>query len=111
MVLFTAGSAFWHKGTFEVFKKVSIQPSGGAIDVRLPPELEGSAYIQVSIHMTSPEDSISKLNAMLTVPQRLPTLVNSSNRWQTKLDAAQNVIYCKELFSQVCNSTINILYM
>ena len=48
-----AGSAFWQSGTFEVFKKASAEPGASPIDVRIPPELEGSAYIQVSIHMTT----------------------------------------------------------
>jgi len=46
---------FWQKGQFEVFKKSSEIPGNSSIDVRVPPELEGSAYIQVSIHMTTRE--------------------------------------------------------
>lgn len=49
----TAGSMFWQSGTFEVFKRSTEKPGVSAIDVRIPPELEGSAYIQVSIHMTT----------------------------------------------------------
>ena len=45
-------------------------------------------------------DNVSKLNAMLTIPQKLPGSANST-RWQLKLEAAQNIIFCKELFSQV----------
>ncbi|XP_067942006.1 mediator of RNA polymerase II transcription subunit 17-like isoform X2 [Watersipora subatra] len=109
----STGSTFWHKGTFEVFKKTSPQPGESAIDVRIPPELEGSSYIQVSIHMTTPNDNVSKLNAMLTIPQKLPTCVDNTTRWQTKLETAQNIIFCKELFSQLSreafklNSTIS----
>ena len=44
---------------------------------------------------------MTKLNSMLTVPQILPTSPDETTRWQAKLEAAQNVIFCKELFTQV----------
>lgn len=57
LVVFLAGSSFWQSGTFEVFKRSAEQVGLSAIDVRVPPELEGSAYIQVSIHMTTRKSS------------------------------------------------------
>lgn len=50
---------------------------------------------------TVADDAVTKLNSMLTVPQILPTSPDQTTRWQAKLEAAQNVIFCKELFTQV----------
>ena len=52
---YIAGSRFWQNGTFEIFKKAVTGPGSSALDVRIPPELEGNAYIQVSIHMATRE--------------------------------------------------------
>ena len=58
--MFTAGSRFWQSGTFEVTKS-DVDPSDvmdspgaamkpqSALQVHVPSELEGVAYIQVAI--------------------------------------------------------------
>lgn len=52
-LLYSAGSTFWQNGTFEVFKRAGDVTGLSAVDVKVPPELEGSAHVQVSIHMTT----------------------------------------------------------
>ena len=95
------------------------------VDVVVPPELEGAAYIVVSIHKISGlieyaftviscqlcvqsfrfaaadscELNTSNSNARTYERGREP--INDSN-WSAKLEYAHNVIFCKELFAQVC---------
>lgn len=38
----------------------------------------------------------------LTIPLPHGALAQAETHWQQKLEAAQNVLFCKELFSQVC---------
>ena len=49
------------------------------------------------------DDVVSKLDSMLTLPQQRSRPLHGTARWQAKLEAAQNVLFCKELFSQVRN--------
>lgn len=47
-------------------------------------------------------DPLDIATADLTIPQRLaPGTVSSDTNWSRKLEAAQNVIFCKEVFAQV----------
>ena len=60
---FSAGSSFWHNGTFEVKKNeaeannanenADPSPSRNVLKVIVPSELEGVAYIQVSVKRIS----------------------------------------------------------
>jgi len=54
------------------------------------------------------DDSVSKLDSMLTIPQTVPNHPDETARWQVKLETAQNVLFCKELFSQVYNGRTHI---
>ncbi|XP_053374505.1 mediator of RNA polymerase II transcription subunit 17-like isoform X2 [Mercenaria mercenaria] len=109
----SAGSRFWQGGTFEVTKNTTLpseQPDGGvashsALEVIIPSELEGSSYVQVEVKCVP--ESMDLITATLRVPDgfgRYP----SDAHWQTKLEAAQNVLFCKELFSQLAREAVQL---
>ncbi|XP_015924688.1 mediator of RNA polymerase II transcription subunit 17 [Parasteatoda tepidariorum] len=110
----SAGSRFWQSGVFEVTKTetsdnavVPVPPSvplrGNAIKVNLPNELEGVSYIQVSIQ----NDTETIASGELTIPVTPNSLAPDIN-WQQKLEAAQNVLFCKELFSQLASEAVQM---
>ena len=122
----TAGSQFKQSGLFEVIKSDQTsedqtsdqnEPStttttkdGGAnsssksvLKVNVPAELEGMCYIQVVIQKES-EQLISSTNICQNGTFD-PALVEDVH-WQKKLEQAQNVIFCKELFAQLAKEAI-----
>ena len=88
-----------------------VGPSGGsmksALKVNIPSELEGTALIQVSIH----EDNEQLASANLSTKSLTPgdkQQPQEEMHWQSKLEAAQNVLFCKELFFQLAREAIQI---
>lgn len=120
----SAGSRYWQSGTFEVSKsdddsKEVIDTTGNApisqrspIRVTIPSELEGVALIQVVIRdMTtnsSTIESISLDNVDLGPSKKLTGLVPNNAHWQKKLEAAHNVIFCKEIFAQLAREAVQV---
>jgi len=111
----TAGSQFKQSGVFEVTKADDMvdMPSpaqGGAptklpsaLKVTVPSELEGIAYIQVMIQ----RDQEQLVSA--TIGQFSGVAQNSADmNWKNKLEAAQNVLFCKELFSQLAREAVQL---
>eukprot|EP00094_Tigriopus_californicus_P001926 TCALIF_01855-PA protein Name:"Similar to MED17 Mediator of RNA polymerase II transcription subunit 17 (Drosophila melanogaster)" AED:0.03 eAED:0.03 QI:5/1/0/1/1/0.5/2/0/757 len=127
----TAGSQFKQSGVFEVVKSdengpegsappgaAATTPSGGhedgskggaqksALKVNVPSDLEGIAYIQVTIQTSQNEPeqllsaNLSDFGAFGANPPEM--------HWQKKLEAAQNVLFCKELFSQLAKEAIQL---
>ncbi|KAB7502690.1 Mediator of RNA polymerase II transcription subunit 17 [Armadillidium nasatum] len=117
----TAGSSFKHTGIFEVTKADEGQAGPNALSVpgnmspmspiqqnrptsslkvTVPAELEGSAYIFVCIRKD--EENICN-----TRVQGLP-FVARDGHWQQKLECAQNVLFCKELFSQLAREAVSL---
>ncbi|KAI0208048.1 Mediator of RNA polymerase II transcription subunit 17 [Lamellibrachia satsuma] len=112
----SAGSRFWQSGTFEVTKSDidpaelldSPNPSApphtqNPLQIIVPSELEGVVYIQVVIKRLS--DSTDLASAELSLPRRS---VPSDTHWQHKLEAAQNAIFCKEVFAQLSREAIQM---
>ncbi|PWA25566.1 hypothetical protein CCH79_00019653, partial [Gambusia affinis] len=132
----SAGSLFPHPGTFEVIKNTDIDldkklPEDYCpLDVQIPSDLEGSAYIKVSIQKQAPDigdlgtvnlfrrPQKSKAGPVLTPPDSkpggLPADVRPSSPspgtqpWHVKLEAAQNVLLCKEIFAQLSREAVQI---
>jgi len=112
----TAGSRFWQGGTFEVSKSEEspvIPPDPvptpsprpyGALKVTIPSELEGISYIQVTIQ----KDQGTLCSARLTIPNPPPTHTGADTHWHQRLEAAQNVLFCKELFSQLAREAVQL---
>ena len=76
-----------------------------ALRVNVPSELEGIAFIQVVIQ----KESEQLVSANLT--QNMDTVggaMSNDVHWQQKLEAAQNVLFCKELFSQLAREAIQL---
>jgi len=113
----TAGSAFKQSGVFEVSKAdenldTQSSPTSGtsgpnkvksALKVTVPSELEGIAYIQVTIQRDNEQLVSATLNQFGGVSQKSADL-----HWQNKLEAAQNVLFCKELFSQLAREAVQL---
>lgn len=113
----SAGSRYQHPGTFEISKNemsTSSKSSPGtspvgvprpcALKVTVPPDLEGNCYIHVSIQKSS--DTLNSTD--LTVPVSQNTLAQWELSWQQKLEFAHNVLFCKELFSQLAREAVQV---
>uniref|UniRef100_A0A8C6KJ11 Mediator of RNA polymerase II transcription subunit 17 n=1 Tax=Nothobranchius furzeri TaxID=105023 RepID=A0A8C6KJ11_NOTFU len=106
----SAGSLFPHHGTFEVIKNTDIDldkkiPEDYCpLDVQIPSDLEGSAYIKVSIQKQSPDiGDLGTVNLF-----RRPQKNKPGTPWHIKLEAAQNVLLCKEIFAQLSREAVQI---
>jgi mediator of RNA polymerase II transcription subunit 17 len=120
----TAGSRFPQTGIFEVKKaedtdeqesttedsssaaagsggggQSSSKPSS-ALKVIVPNELQGIAYIEVVIQKD--QETLSFANIGLPSPTPAPL----DATWQQRLEAAQNVLFCKELFSVLAREAV-----
>ena len=73
--------------------------------MNVPSELEGIAYIQVLIQKESAQLVTANLSHMGAFPGSDP---QADQHWQRKLEAAQNVLFCKELFSQLAKEAISL---
>ncbi|NXK46575.1 MED17 polymerase, partial [Chauna torquata] len=108
----SAGSLFLHHGTFEVIKNTDIDldkkiPEDYCpLDVQIPSDLEGSAYIKVSIQKQAPD--IGDLGTVNLFKRPMPKSKPGSPHWQTKLETAQNVLLCKEIFAQLSREAVQI---
>jgi len=106
----TAGSQFKQSGVFEVSKADTEEATGvkgergvSALKVVVPSELEGIAYIQVTIQRDN-EQLVSATLGQLSSPAAKPVELH----WQQQLEAAQNVLFCKELFSQLAREAVGL---
>ncbi|XP_018412314.1 PREDICTED: mediator of RNA polymerase II transcription subunit 17 [Nanorana parkeri] len=108
----SAGSLFPHHGTFEVIKNTDLDldkkmPEDYCpLDVHIPSDLEGSAYLKVSIQKQSPD--IGDLGTVNLFKRPVPKAKPGTPHWQTKLEAAQNVLLCKEIFAQLSREAVQI---
>uniref|UniRef100_A0A3P8YGU7 Mediator of RNA polymerase II transcription subunit 17 n=1 Tax=Esox lucius TaxID=8010 RepID=A0A3P8YGU7_ESOLU len=107
----SAGSLFPHPGTFEVIKNTDINldkklPEDYCpLNVQIPSDLEGSAYIKVSIQKQAPD--IGDLGTV-NLFRRQPKAKAGTQPWHVKLEAAQNVLLCKEIFAQLSREAVQI---
>uniref|UniRef100_A0A3Q3VYB6 Mediator of RNA polymerase II transcription subunit 17 n=1 Tax=Mola mola TaxID=94237 RepID=A0A3Q3VYB6_MOLML len=107
----SAGSLFPHHGTFDVIKNTDIDldkkiPEDYCpLDVQIPSDLEGSAYIKVSIQKQAPD--IGDLGT-INLFRRPPKYKAGAQAWHVKLEAAQNVLLCKEIFAQLSREAVQI---
>ncbi|CAL1533647.1 unnamed protein product [Lymnaea stagnalis] len=107
----SAGSRFWQGGTFEVLKTSDLAAEGevvykkSSLDVSIPSELEGVAYIQVEVKNVT--DLMDMTSATLKMPAGLGS-VPTDAYWQQKLEVAQNVLFCKELFAQLAREAVQV---
>jgi mediator of RNA polymerase II transcription subunit 17 len=74
-----------------------------ALKVNVPSELEGIAYIQVTIQKESEQLVTTNLSHFGAFGANPP-----DQHWQKKLEAAQNVLFCKELFAQLAKEAIKL---
>ena len=74
------------------------------LKVTIPSELEGSAYLQVFIR--SIPDQVNLMMAKCRLPQLPPDSAPRQQHWQQKLEIAQNVLFCKEVFSQLAREAV-----
>ncbi|XP_055906764.1 mediator of RNA polymerase II transcription subunit 17 [Eupeodes corollae] len=118
----TAGSKFGMSGTFEVTKAEDVvedetTPAGpgngvvtpvakptSALRVNVPPELQGVAYIKVITQKDQEDLCTANVNLMGTGQN----ITQQVGVWQKTLEFAQNVLFCKELFSQLAREAIHM---
>lgn len=109
----SAGSRFWQGGTFEVTKSevdasdienpaITFQRS--PLQVTVPSELEGVAYIQVTVKRVTDNTDLASVDLKLPTDGTVPSDVH----WQRKLEAAQHVIFCKEVFQQLAKEATQV---
>ncbi|XP_060062888.1 mediator of RNA polymerase II transcription subunit 17-like [Ylistrum balloti] len=105
----SAGSRYWQGGTFEVVKSTSVGEGSeaslqkGSLEVIIPSELEGVAYIQVEVKVVP--EAMDLMSAILKIPSGLGTIPTDAY-WQQKLEVAQNVLFCKEIFAQLAREAV-----
>ncbi|XP_064602263.1 mediator of RNA polymerase II transcription subunit 17-like [Liolophura sinensis] len=105
----SAGSRYYQGGTFEV-KKSNKDPldhsdsTKCSLEIILPSELEGVAYIHVEVK--SVPESADVTSAILQVPSGIGGTMPNDYPWQPRLEAAQSVLFCKELFSQLAREAV-----
>ncbi|XP_063532147.1 mediator of RNA polymerase II transcription subunit 17 [Cydia strobilella] len=115
----TAGSKFSQTGVFEVTKAPEEQiaaamslnatgPAPSALRVTVPPELQGVAFISV-LCQKEQEDVVTATlsSSALNCPGTLPG-EGAELHWQQKLEAAQNVLFCKELFARLAAEAVQL---
>ena len=73
--------------------------------VNVPSELEGIAFIQVVIQKESEQLVSTNLTQNM---EAFGGAISDDVHWQQKLEAAQNVLFCKELFSQLAREAIQL---
>ncbi|TRY83369.1 hypothetical protein DNTS_016644 [Danionella cerebrum] len=107
----SAGSLFPHHGTFEVIKNTDVDlekkiPEDYCpLSVQIPSDLEGSAYIKVSIQKQAPDiGDLGTVNLFRRQTKPKP----GSGQWQARLEYAQNVLLCKEIFAQLSREAVQI---
>ncbi|OWR49327.1 mediator of RNA polymerase 2 transcription subunit 17 [Danaus plexippus plexippus] len=113
----TAGSKFSQTGVFEVTKAPEEQIAAAmnapgaapsALRVTVPPELQGVAFISVRCQKEQEDVVTATLNSSaLNCPGSLPG-DGAELHWQQKLEAAQNVLYCKELFARLAAEAVQL---
>ncbi|XP_002732468.3 mediator of RNA polymerase II transcription subunit 17-like, partial [Saccoglossus kowalevskii] len=101
----TAGSRFWHTGAFEVSKAIENGATPGQkypLEITVPSDLEGKSYIHVCVQ---PEGTdLAQAGLFHCLRGRVP----SESLWQEKLEAAQTVLFCKELFAQLAREAVQL---
>lgn len=113
----TAGSKFSQTGVFEVTKAPEEQiaqamsaagPVPSALRVTVPPELQGVAFISV-LCQKEQEDVVTATlsSAAINCPGTLQG-DGAELHWQQKLEAAQNVLFCKELFARLAAEAVQL---
>lgn len=104
----TAGSRYMHPGNFEVTKadEEEIKKGASPLQVTIPSELQGVAYIKV-ITQKDQEDLCSASVNILNDRSEYPK-VSEISSWQKKLEFAQNVLFCKELFNQLAREAVQL---
>lgn len=108
----SAGSLFPHHGTFEVIKNTDldldkkIPDDYCPLDIMIPSDLEGSAYIKVSIQKQTHD--IGDLGTVNLFRRSPPKTNPGTAHWQSKLEVAQNVLLCKEIFAQLSREAVQI---
>ncbi|KAH0567509.1 mediator of RNA polymerase II transcription subunit 17-like [Cotesia glomerata] len=82
----------------------SSSSKSSSLRVTIPSELQGVAYIKVLCQKDQEDLCSSNINLLTaTVPN-----TNADMHWQQKLEAAQNVLFCKELFSQLAREAVHL---
>ncbi|XP_034949412.1 mediator of RNA polymerase II transcription subunit 17 [Chelonus insularis] len=74
-----------------------------SLRVTIPSELQGVAYIEVLCKKDQDDLCSPNINLLNS-----STSSNADMHWQQKLEAAQNVLFCKELFSQLAREAVHL---
>ncbi|XP_052754558.1 mediator of RNA polymerase II transcription subunit 17 isoform X2 [Galleria mellonella] len=102
----TAGSKFNQTGVFEVTKAAEEATAGAgagggaALRVAVPPELQGVAFISVLCQKEQEEVATAAAGGAAEAELAL--------HWQQRLEAAQNVLFCKELFARLAAEAVQL---
>lgn len=107
----TAGSKYFVPGNFEVTKGDESTPSKtpgtpSPLHVIIPAELQGIAYIKVVTQKDQEDLCSASVNMMNSDSAEYPKV--KEMYWQKKLEFAQNVLFCKELFSQLAREAVQL---
>ncbi|XP_059051415.1 mediator of RNA polymerase II transcription subunit 17 [Achroia grisella] len=103
----TAGSKFGQTGVFEVTKAADEPPPApgqpAALRVSVPPDLQGVAFI--SVLCQKEQEDVSGAGA---AAGGAALSAEGELHWQQRLEAAQNVLFCKELFARLAAEAVQL---
>uniref|UniRef100_T1KJK3 Mediator of RNA polymerase II transcription subunit 17 n=2 Tax=Tetranychus urticae TaxID=32264 RepID=T1KJK3_TETUR len=119
----SAGSWYPHPGNFEVTKNedppktqaspnqssnspIGPGPKQSALKVKIPSDLEGVAYIHVCVQEGRNELDDDPIKPVID----LEALSKIELTWQQKLENAQNVLFCKELFAKLAQEAVQVQF-
>ncbi|XP_053200471.1 mediator of RNA polymerase II transcription subunit 17-like [Panonychus citri] len=123
----SAGSWYPHLGNFEVTKNEDppsstplsppmpsipgTSPSGpvakqSALKVKIPSDLEGVAYIHVCIQEGRKDLDDDPIKPSINQE----ALIKMDLSWQQKLENAQNILFCKELFAKLAQEAVQVQF-
>lgn len=112
----SAGSRYRQNATFEVLENKEdqqgdemlspqVHPSRrSSLEVQIPAHLQGASYIFVSVQ----KDRDSLASASMTLSAIQGDHLSPDTHWQKKLEAAQNVLFCKEIFAQLSREAVQL---
>jgi len=101
----TAGSMFNEQSTFEVIRDTDCKAGTSPLRVRLPTELQSMIWISIRVEQCVVSDVLSQSNPpnnSLSTYQYILENLNYQREFLSQLKQAQNGLFCRELFDQLC---------
>lgn len=101
----TSGSRFNAQSTFEVIRDPECKNGTSPLRVRLPQELQSMMWISIRVEQCAVSDVLTESNPQTNTVATYQYILGSQNNqrgYLAQLKQAQNGLFCRELFGQLC---------